>query len=193
MSTFVVQAPKTLAIGLGANLPSKFGSPASTLVAVRVLLEQTLYDWIGSTVKENITLEAISEKVEMKWSPLFQTKPLGGPPSQPDFINAVVLISGPIMQSISQSEKTILDLLERTRTIEKNLGRVRKNNYQRWGPRIIDIDLLSWGDLHVNKKTLILPHPRLIERAFVLAPLLAALNNEISQPIQLPPRNGWTE
>ena len=194
MSTFVVPPPKTLAIALGANIPSKFGPPSSTMVAVRGFLEKTIYEWISSYVKESITLDLFSnQKVHLKWSPLFMTKPVGGPPNQPDFINAVVVINGPIMQFINPSEEAILNLLERTLMIENNLGRDRGSNNIRWGPRTIDIDLLAWGDLHVKNKKLILPHPRLIERDFVLIPLSTALRGKNSIPIQLPPQEGWIE
>tara|TARA_Y100001968_G_scaffold272812_1_gene265224 strand:+ start:8916 stop:9497 length:582 start_codon:yes stop_codon:yes gene_type:complete len=193
MSTFIVPPSKTLAIALGANMPSIFGSPASTLIAARGFLEKTIYDWVSSTVKENIKLEIITNEIHMNWSPLFKTKPIGGPPNQSEFINAAVTINGPLMQSINPSESAILNLLERTRVIEKNLGRIRDKNSLRWGPRTVDIDLLSWGDLHVKNKSLILPHPRLIERDFVLIPLAASLVNSSSSPLQLSPREGWQE
>tara|TARA_Y100001968_G_scaffold331974_1_gene388518 strand:+ start:1261 stop:1842 length:582 start_codon:yes stop_codon:yes gene_type:complete len=193
MSTFVVQPPKTLAIALGANLPSKYGPPASTLVAVRGFLSETIYEWISFSVKENLKLEVISKSVHMRWSPLFQTKPLGGNANQSDFINAVVVINGPLIQGMEHSEIVIMNLLERTLMIEKNLGRVRGKNSERWGPRTIDIDLLAWGDLHVKNKKLTLPHPRLIERDFVLIPLSSAVENKTSLPKQLPPRTGWME
>ena len=193
MSTFIVQPPKTLAIALGANLPSKFGCPSSTLIAVRGFLEKAILEWIASSVKKNIRLETISKEINIQWSPLFKTTPVGGPQNQPDFINAVVVINIPLMNSINQSEKAIMNLLERILNIEKSVGRVRESNSPRWGPRVIDIDLLAWGDLHVKNKKLTLPHPRIIERDFVLKPLLAAIKNQISTPIQLPPRDGWHE
>ena len=54
--------------------------------------------------------------------------------------------------------------------IERALGRDRANE-QRWGPRTVDLDMIAYGDLAVNEPGLVLPHPRLFERAFVLTPL----------------------
>jgi 2-amino-4-hydroxy-6-hydroxymethyldihydropteridine diphosphokinase len=61
-------------------------------------------------------------------------------------------------------------LLERAQGAERALGRNRANE-RRWGPRIIDIDILAYDDLILNEPDLILPHPHMFERAFVLAPL----------------------
>lgn len=79
---------------------------------------------------------------------------------QPDFVNAVVEI------------ETILsarDLLETLLDLERRFGRVR--NTARWGPRILDLDLLVYGDRTIDEPGLRIPHPHLQERAFVLLPL----------------------
>jgi 2-amino-4-hydroxy-6-hydroxymethyldihydropteridine diphosphokinase len=60
-------------------------------------------------------------------------------------------------------------LLERCQEVEGRMGRVRS---EKWGPRIIDVDLLLYRDVAVNEPDLVLPHPYMGERAFVLAPLL---------------------
>lgn len=61
-------------------------------------------------------------------------------------------------------------LLARIHDIERSLGRDRAHE-QRWGPRTVDIDIIAYGDLAIDEPGLILPHPRLFERAFVLMPL----------------------
>jgi len=63
-----------------------------------------------------------------------------------------------------------LALLERVQEIERTLGRDRTKE-QRWGPRTVDIDIIAYGDLTLDEPGLVLPHPRLFERAFVLMPL----------------------
>jgi len=79
---------------------------------------------------------------------------------QPDFLNAVAAVE------TSLSARDLLDLcLDR----ERALKRVRK---ERWGPRTIDIDLLIYGDERIEEGDLQVPHPRMKDRAFVLAPLL---------------------
>jgi 2-amino-4-hydroxy-6-hydroxymethyldihydropteridine diphosphokinase len=139
-----------LAIALGANLPSPAGPPLATLLAVRPLLEELLQE-LGSP---------------LCWSPLFRTAPVGGPPSQPDYLNAAVLVR----PAGAASPAAALALLAKLQELERRFGRQR---LEHWGPRSLDLDLLWWGDLHCHSPALELPHPRLRERAFVLAPLAA--------------------
>jgi 2-amino-4-hydroxy-6-hydroxymethyldihydropteridine diphosphokinase len=91
-------------------------------------------------------------------SRVYETAPVG--PPQPDFLNAVVEIETTLPPR---------GLLAACQRVEGELGRVRG---ERWAPRTIDIDLLTYGDEHVDEPGLEVPHPRMHERAFVLAPLL---------------------
>lgn len=91
-------------------------------------------------------------------SSYYRTAPWGET-RQPDFINAVAVIDTAL------TPETLLDELRR---IETAAGRRRE---QRWGPRTLDLDLLIHGDVSRNTTQLQLPHPRMHERAFVLAPL----------------------
>lgn len=99
---------------------------------------------------------------------LYRTAPLGVS-GQPEFLNSVV----EVVTVLSPHE-----LLERLLTIETALGRVRR---ERWGPRVIDLDLLLYDEVTVATPTLELPHPRLVERAFVVVPL-AELEPELLLP-----------
>ncbi len=92
-------------------------------------------------------------------SSLWQTAPIGGPAGQNDYLNAAVTLA----TSLSPRE-----LLAAVLGIEKDCGRQRQ---QRWGPRTLDIDILLYGDMIIDDVNLILPHPRMHERAFVLEPL----------------------
>ena len=99
-------------------------------------------------------------------SRVWETDPLGGP-DQPEFLNAVLRIE----TSLSAQE-----LLAVCNRVEADLGRVRE---QRWGPRTIDVDILLFGDetvadteVEAGHAELSIPHPRMLERAFVLLPLL---------------------
>jgi 2-amino-4-hydroxy-6-hydroxymethyldihydropteridine diphosphokinase len=90
-------------------------------------------------------------------SPVYETAPVGGP-AQPDFLNAVLIAAtglGPY------------DLLEAVHQIEAAFGRVRA---ERFGPRTLDIDIISYAAQVSSDPVLTLPHPRAHERAFVLAP-----------------------
>lgn len=101
-------------------------------------------------------------------SSLFSTKPVGGPP-QPDYVNAICII---------ESDLPARDLLGLLHGIEKSMGRVRN---ERWGPRVIDLDLITYGLLVNDEEDLTLPHPRAHERRFVLEPWL-----EIDPDAELP-------
>ncbi len=91
-------------------------------------------------------------------SPVYETKPVGGV-EQPDFYNAAAIITAGLDPR---------QLLDACMTIENEMGRVRT---QKWGPRIIDIDILLYGGVNIDEHGLQIPHPLMAERAFVLYPL----------------------
>lgn len=149
----------TAAIGLGGNLASAEGCAKATVIAA-----------LSRLVRENVKLRGVSRLYR---TPAF---PAG---SGPDFANAVALIATDLPPA---------ELLDHLHAIEAQFGRRRD---RRWGPRTLDIDLLyyddrvlpdaamqrRWRDLDLASQqtqapeTLILPHPRLQDRAFVLIPL----------------------
>lgn len=90
-------------------------------------------------------------------SPVYETAPIGGP-AQPDYLNAVLLIT---------TDLPPRDLLAKLNAIEADSGRVRD---VRFGPRTLDIDIISYSGETSDDPVLTLPHPRAHERAFVLAP-----------------------
>lgn len=93
---------------------------------------------------------------------IIETAPVGGPP-QGAYLNTAVLLTTTLPP---------LDLLAHALRIERALGRER---IERWGPRTIDIDLLFAEGLQLSTPELTVPHPRLHERAFALAPLVELL------------------
>ncbi len=92
-------------------------------------------------------------------SPLYETQPVGGPPGQQNYLNVVVEL---------ETDQTPRQLLGLCRRLETAAGRVRA---ERWGPRTLDVDILLVGDLRVDEPDLVVPHPRMHERRFVMAPL----------------------
>ena len=90
-------------------------------------------------------------------SPVYETVPVGGP-AQPDYLNAVVL---------ADAARPARELLDRLHEIEAAFDRVR---LVRWGPRTLDIDVITFGRERSDDPELTLPHPRAHERAFVLGP-----------------------
>ncbi len=95
-------------------------------------------------------------------SPLYWTPPVGGPEAQPPYLNAVIEI---------ETRLCAEELLQHLLGIEAAFARVRTI---RWGPRTLDLDLLLYGPQESidDPPELLVPHPRLAERAFVLVPLL---------------------
>ena len=92
-------------------------------------------------------------------SPVYETEAVGGPDGQPAYLNLVVELS---------TRRSGRNLLEVGRQLEAAAGRVRA---ERHGPRILDVDILLVGDESVDEADLTVPHPRMLERRFVLAPL----------------------
>lgn len=91
-------------------------------------------------------------------SSLYRTPPWGKI-DQPDFLNVTAEVATTLAP---------LELLELCLDVERRLKRVR---IERWGPRLIDIDVLLHGDSHVSDDGLEIPHPRMLDRAFVMVPL----------------------
>jgi 2-amino-4-hydroxy-6-hydroxymethyldihydropteridine diphosphokinase len=111
-----------------------------------------------ATMRAAIGELARAAQVE-KTSHVYATAPVGGVP-QPEFLNAAALVLHP---------GTPEELLDALLAIEVRLGRVRR---EKWGPRIIDLDLLWVDGAALQTPRLTLPHPQLVERAFALVPML---------------------
>jgi 2-amino-4-hydroxy-6-hydroxymethyldihydropteridine diphosphokinase len=103
-------------------------------------------------------LAATDDITVVRVSPVYETAPVGGP-EQADFLNAVVAVDTVL---------TAHDLLRVAQRIEAQAQRVRT---VRWGPRTLDVDVLLVGDERVDDPDLVVPHPRMAERAFVVVPL----------------------
>ena len=99
------------------------------------------------------------ETTVVRASSLYDTEPVGVE-EQPHFLNAVAQL---------ETQLTPHQLLWNLMLIEKRLGRVRN---QRWGPRTIDLDLLLYGGVVIEESDLVVPHPELTRRSFVLVPLV---------------------
>ncbi|HMT20054.1 MAG TPA: 2-amino-4-hydroxy-6-hydroxymethyldihydropteridine diphosphokinase [Promineifilum sp.] len=101
-------------------------------------------------------------------SPVFATEPWGDV-DQPPFLNVCVAATG----NLSPHE-----LLHQIKRVESDMGRVPT---RKWGPRLIDIDILFYDQIVIEDEGLTIPHPRIAERAFVLAPL-AVINPDFLHP-----------
>jgi 2-amino-4-hydroxy-6-hydroxymethyldihydropteridine diphosphokinase len=150
-------ADAPLAVALGANRPSAAGNPRQTLISVRPRLEAVIGDWARQSLR-------------FRWSALLDTAPVG-PVDQPRYLNGVLVVEG-IPSEPNQA--AALRLLDDLHALERHFGRDRAGE-ERWGPRTLDLDLLFWGELRLDHPRLVLPHPRLHLRAFVMEPLLQAM------------------
>ena len=111
-----------------------------------------------ATLRQGLAgLEAAGDVVAV--SPLYETEPVGGPEDQGAFLNLVVELD---------TADSPRELLRRCQALEEAAYRVRT---VRWGPRTLDADVLLVDDVTVDEEDLIVPHPRMWERRFVLQPL----------------------
>ncbi len=123
------------------------------------------YDNISSAIKR---LTSHSTIQLVNYSSIYETDPVGYE-DQDLFLNMVIEI---------QTTLHALELLELCLKIELELGRKREI---RWGPRTIDLDILSFNQENIESEKLVVPHPRMVERAFVMIPLL-----EINHDMRIP-------
>lgn len=120
----------------------------------------------ASQVKEALEeLDGIPDSVLVSQSSLYASKPMG-PADQPDYVNAVAALD-----TLLSAE----ELLQALQKIEQRLGRERDG--EKWGPRVIDLDLLLYGKKTIQIDTLTVPHPGLHERDFVIIPLAEIAGN----------------
>ncbi|HEX2053833.1 MAG TPA: 2-amino-4-hydroxy-6-hydroxymethyldihydropteridine diphosphokinase [Actinomycetota bacterium] len=100
-------------------------------------------------------------------SSVYETDPVG--PPQPDYLNAAVAV---------RTDLDPVDFVAALKDVEAEIGRQQT---ERWGPRVIDLDLLLYGDRIVAEPPITVPHPELTNRAFALVPVL-----EIDEDVELP-------
>jgi 2-amino-4-hydroxy-6-hydroxymethyldihydropteridine diphosphokinase len=141
---------------------------------------QTAYIGMGGNLASSAgapeaTLAAAALRLEslgrvVRQSSLYSTAPVGFA-AQPRFVNAVVAL---------ETDLEPIELLDGLLAIEKEFGRDRAAGFAN-GPRTLDLDILLVGDLEIRSPDLLIPHPRLAQRAFVLTPL-----NEIAAPVVVP-------
>ena len=128
-------------------------------VAAYLGLGSNLGDRLGNLQAAVERLGATPGIEVVRSSRVYETDPVGGPP-QPDYLNAVVEAA---------TELPPERLLRACQDVERELGRDRT---VRWGPRTIDVDVLTYGRDQIHREDLEVPHPRMHQRGFVLLPLL---------------------
>lgn len=156
--------------------PNPHAIDADTLSGMKPL-RKVVYS-VGSNLGDRMgnlqgAVDALSDTPDVyvvDISPVYETEPVGGPADSPSFLNLVIL---------AESTLEPRTLLERALAIEDAFGRVRTP--ERWGPRTLDVDLITVGGAVTDQPDLKLPHPLAGERGFVLVPWL-----EIDPAAELP-------
>lgn len=117
-----------------------------------------------SNIREAVKkVNCLKDTKVLKSSKIIRSRPQGGPRGQPEFLNAVLKI---------RTKFPPLALLKNLKKIETELGRKKTVRY---GPRTIDLDILLYEDRVIQSKSLIVPHPKIFQRNFVLKPLLEVI------------------
>jgi 2-amino-4-hydroxy-6-hydroxymethyldihydropteridine diphosphokinase len=145
--------------------PNPHAIDADTLSGMKPL-RKVVYS-IGSNLGDRLgnvqgAVDALSDTpdvIVVDVSSVYETRPVGGPPNSPQFLNIVV---------VAETTLEPQTLVERAFAIEDAFGRTRDSD--RWGPRTLDVDLIMVGNAVVDQEDLRLPHPLAHERAFVLVP-----------------------
>lgn len=140
--------------------------------SVIIALGSNMGDRLSYIQKAGKFLESLSEG-GIKKSSIWESEPIGG--AKYTFLNCVAKIS-------SSMEPRVL--LEKVKDFEQSCG--REKNPVRWGPRVIDLDLITFGDLVIQKEDLIIPHPEFKNRLFVLLPL-QEIDGDWRDPVEQQP------
>lgn len=133
----------------------------ASAVAACVGMGGNVGDVAGAIGRALDALECLPDTRLLRVSRLYRT-PAWGIAEQPDFINAAAALATRLPAAA---------LLDALLAIERAEGRDRSTSMRRWGPRVLDLDLLLHGEAEISQSGLQVPHPRLHERAFVLVPL----------------------
>ena len=128
------------------------------MTEVGIGLGSNIGDKAGNIAKAVALLRARGALEQIEMSPLYRTPPWGVT-EQDWFVNACLA---------AQTRFAPLQLLAAMQKVEQDIGRVR---VERWGPRLIDLDILYYGDLSLRSEALTLPHPEMGGRGFVVIPL----------------------
>lgn len=130
---------------------------------VIIAIGSNLGDRLSYIQKAGSYLENISQEPIQKAS-IWESEPVGG--AKYSFLNSAAKIV---------TDKEPAELLKNLKEFEQTCG--REKNPERWGPRVIDLDIISYGDLVIEQESLIIPHPEFDRRKFVLKPMMEINNN----------------
>ncbi|MDD1622572.1 MAG: 2-amino-4-hydroxy-6-hydroxymethyldihydropteridine diphosphokinase [Methylococcaceae bacterium] len=144
-------------------------TPSNPWFEAYIGLGSNLGDPIHTIASARLAIAGLADVEEIAFSPLYGSRPVG-PQDQPDYVNAVMRI---------KTRLSAPNLLKQLQGIENAHGRVRS---VRWGARTLDLDILLYDQQLINQPDLIVPHPELPNRAFVLHPLADVADSDLPIP-----------
>ena len=161
-----------LCISLGANIDSKFGTPIESLIICKPKVEKIIKYWINQS--QNKTEANRTSNLHFLWSSIYETLPHGVENEQPNYLNTLVLVKSNYFPKPSNINAKLL--LKELKKLESFFGREKTPKGKKWLSRCLDLDILWWEDLNTFDEELKLPHPRFMNRNFVISPLSEILS-----------------
>ena len=175
-----------LCISLGANIDSKFGSPLDSLLVCKPKVEEIVKEWGDQSITKKE--ENRKSNPNFLWSSIYETSPHVVENEQSNYLNTLVLVKSNYFPKPSTLNAKLL--LKKLKNLECFFGREKTPEGKKWLSRCLDLDFLWWEDFHTIDEELILPHPRFMNRNFVITPLSEILSR--SQKIKKFDAQRWT-
>jgi len=161
-----------LCISLGANIDSNYGKPIESLIISKPKVEKLIKNWINQS--QSLKKKIKSSKTIFSWSSIYETSPHGVIDDQPNYLNTLLLVKSNSFPNLTR--KNAKYLLTELKNLEIHFGRTKTPNDKKWQSRCLDLDVLWWEDFYFKDEELTLPHPRFMNRNFVISPLSEILN-----------------
>ena len=161
-----------LCISIGANIDSNYGKPIESLIICKPRVEELIKSWINQSLSFRKGTE--SSKTIFYWSSIYESSPHGVKDDQPNYLNTLLLVKSKIFPK--RTKENAKFLLKEFKNLERNFGRKETSFNMKWLSRCLDLDILWWEDFCFKDEELTLPHPRFMNRNFVISPLSEVLS-----------------
>ena len=174
-----------LCISIGANIDSKFGGPIESLIICKPKVEKIVNDWIYP--HQDKREASTKSNPHFLWSSIYETSPHGIKNEQPNYLNTLLIVKSHFFPKQSTINAKLL--LKELKNLETFFGREKTPEGKNWLSRCLDLDILWWENFHTVDEELSLPHPRFMNRNFVIKPLCEILSR--SQKIKKIDHSRW--
>ena len=161
-----------LCISIGANIDSNYGKPIESLIICKPKVENLIESWMNQCQSLNMEME--SSSIIFNWSSIYETSPHEVTNNQPNYLNTILLVQSEFFPKLTKTNAKFL--LKEFKNLERNFGRKETPKNIKWQSRCLDLDIIWWQDFSFKDEELILPHPRFMNRNFVISPLSEILS-----------------